>query len=353
MGANAHPEPSSVSPDRPARAADAPRRPMPMLWRVFAANAAVFTIAFALLALAPVELHASIRIEEVVLLLVGLIVMLLVDLLLLRQAVAPLERLAGVMGRVDLLAPGQRASGFEGSSSEVVELAEAFNEMLERLEHERHQSTARALAAQEEERRRIARELHDEIGQTLTAVALRVEYASARAGGDGTELTKLADTVQQTLQDLRRISRELRPEALDELGLVNALIALCSRVSEQSGIRVHRGLEGRLPTLSAEVELAIYRIAQEALTNAVRHSGASEATVSLARADGDLVLTVTDNGRGLPDDFTEGGGLTGMRERAMLIGAELTIQSAAGGGVAVTLRVAVNGPTPSGPGLGV
>ncbi len=352
MGANAHPEPSSVSPDRPARAADAPRRPMPMLWRVFAANAAVFTIAFALLALAPVELHASIRIEEVVLLLVGLIVMLLVDLLLLRQAVAPLERLAGVMGRVDLLAPGQRASGFEGSSSEVVELAQAFNEMLERLEHERHQSSARALAAQEEERRRIARELHDEIGQTLTAVALRVEYASARTGGDGTELTKLADTVQQTLQDLRRISRELRPEAL-ELGLVNALIALCSRVSEQSGIRVHRRLENRLPTLSAEVELAIYRIAQEALTNAVRHSGASEATVLLARADVDLVLTVTDNGRGLPDDFNEGGGLTGMRERAMLIGAELTIQSAAGGGVAVTLRLTVNGLSPSGPGLGV
>lgn len=316
---------------------------MPMLWRVFAANAAVFTIAFALLALAPVELHASIRLDEVVLLLVGLIVMLVVDLLLLRQAVAPLQQLATLMGKVDLLAPGQRAAGFERSSSEVLALAEAFNDMLERLEDERRQTSARALAAQEEERLRIARELHDEIGQTLTAVALRAEYAASRTAGDGMELAKLADTVQQALNDVRRISRELRPEALDELGLVNALIALCSRVSEQSGMRIRRQLQATLPQLSSEVELAIYRIAQEALTNAVRHSGASEVTVSLTAANGRLTLTVTDDGQGLPEHVNEGSGLTGMRERAMLIGAELEIRSADGAGVAVALTLDVKG----------
>jgi HAMP domain-containing protein len=145
-------------------------RPLPMLWRVFAVNAAVFALAFALLALAPVTLHASIRLEEVVLLLAGLVVMLVLDLVLVRQALGPLDRLARVMREVDLLRPGQRAVGFERSSSEVLALAQAFNGMLERLEAERRESSGRVLAAQEAERLRIARELHDELGQTLTAV---------------------------------------------------------------------------------------------------------------------------------------------------------------------------------------
>jgi two-component system, NarL family, sensor histidine kinase UhpB len=313
-----------------------------MLWRVFAANAAVFALAFALLALAPVTLHASIRVEELVLLLAGLVLMLLVDLLLLRHALTPLDRLARLMGRVDLLRPGQRAVGFEGSSSEVLELAQAFNAMLDRLEDERRESAGRVLAAQEQERLRIARELHDEIGQTLTAVALRAEHASAQAGKERGELAELAEIVQQSLEDVRRISRELRPEALDELGLRGALIALCSRIAEQGGIQVHRRLEGPLPELPAEIELAIYRIAQEALTNAMRHSNASEITVSLVRANGGLVLTVRDNGDGLPEQMIDGGGLSGMRERAMLIGADLDIGSAVGARVEATLRLGWN-----------
>ncbi|MGH3263448.1 MAG: HAMP domain-containing sensor histidine kinase [Trebonia sp.] len=314
-------------------------RPLPMLWRVFAANAAVFAVAFALLTLAPVTIHESIRLDELVLLLVGLVVMLLVDLLLLRQALTPLARLTRVMARVDLLRPGQRAIGLERSSSEVLGLAGAFNEMLERLEQERRESSARALAAQEQERLRIARELHDEIGQTLTAVALRAEHASARSDADGAELAALAAIVQQTLQDVRRISRELRPEALDELGLVNALIALCSRVTEQSGVHVQRRLEGAPSALPADLELAVYRIAQEALTNAIRHSGAAEIAVSLSRDGDELVLTVGDSGCGLPEAVVEGGGLRGMRERAMLIGGHLQIDSSHGAGTTVTLRV--------------
>jgi two-component system sensor histidine kinase UhpB len=313
-----------------------------MLWRVFAANAAVFTLAFALLALAPVTLHASIRLDEIVLLLAGLIVMLLVDLLLLRHALGPLRRLAQVMRTVDLVRPGQRATGFERSSTEVLALAQAFNEMLERLEAERRESSGRVLAAQEAERLRIARELHDEVGQTLTAVALRAEHASAHAGEQRAQLDELAAIVQGSLEDVRRISRELRPEALDDLGLVNALIALCSRVAEQSGIRVRRRLESPTVELPPEVELAIYRITQEALTNAIRHSNASEVDVSLARENGDVVLRVKDDGQGLPQQVTEGGGLAGMRERAMLIGAELTLDSPPGGGVEVTLRLHAN-----------
>lgn len=138
------------------------------------------------------------------------------------------------------------------------------------------------------------------------------------------------------------MSHELRPEALDDLGLVNALIALCSRVAEASGISVHRQLESPRPPLSPETELAIYRVAQEALTNAMRHSQARDVTVSLSHPDDSLVLTVIDNGRGLPEPMIEGGGLAGMRERAMLIGAELEIKSMVGAGVSVMLRLALN-----------
>jgi two-component system sensor histidine kinase UhpB len=310
-----------------------------MLWRVFAANAAVFALAFALLALAPIDIHAPIRLDELVILLAGLAVMLLVDLLLVRQALGPLGRLARMMGTVDLLRPGRRAVGFERSSSEVLALADAFNEMLERLEDERRERSARVLSAQEDERLRIARELHDEIGQTLTAVALRAEHAAARSGGQNPEFAELAATVQRSLDDVRRISLELRPGALDELGLVNALISLCARVEAESGIRVRRELHGPVPDMSASVELAIYRIAQEALTNAMRHSDASEVAVSLSCDDDQLLLSVVDDGRGLPDPMREGGGLSGMRERAMLIGAELLVGPGPGGGVAVTVRL--------------
>jgi two-component system sensor histidine kinase UhpB len=328
----------------PADRTDAPRRrAVPMVWRVFAANAAVFALAFALLALSPVTIHARIRLVELVVLLVGLVVMLGADLLLLRHVLAPLHRLARVMGAIDPLHPGQRASGFEHASSETLALAHAFNQVLDRLEDERRESSARALAAQEAERLRIARELHDEIGQTLTAVALRAEHASSRAEADRGELAQLAEVVQQTLQDLRRISRELRPEALDELGLVNALITLCERVARPGRLRVHRRLDVSLPVMASDVELAIYRIAQEALTNVMRHSNASEVTVALSRSGGELVLRVSDNGQGLPEPLRDGGGLAGMRERAMLIGGDLRIESERGVGVAVSLRLTLTG----------
>jgi two-component system sensor histidine kinase UhpB len=322
--------------------ADRNRRPVPMLWRVFAANAAVFALAFALLALAPVTLHASIRLEELVLLLVGLVVMLLVDLLLLRQALSPLETLARVMRQVNLMRPGQRAVGFERSSTEVMALAQAFNEMLDRLEAERRESSGRVLAAQETERLRIARELHDELGQTLTAVALRAEHTAQLKGADHPEFAEMAEIVQRSLADVRRISLELRPGALEELGLLNAMISLCTRISEQTGLRIHRKLEGPLPDLPPDVELAIYRIAQEALTNAVRHSHASVVSVSMKCSGDQLELSVKDNGRGLAEGVVARGGLTGMRERAMLIGAELTIQSTLRAGVEVTLRLALS-----------
>jgi two-component system sensor histidine kinase UhpB len=296
-----------------------------------------------LLALSPVTIHAPIRLYELAIVIGGLIVVLIADIALVRRTLEPLRRLATLMTVVDPMSPGRRAPEFRSASRETIALAEAFNAMLDRLETERRDSSRRALAAQEDERMRIARELHDEIGQTLTAVALRAEHRAERGGGEHPEFAELAEIVQQSLADVRRISLQLRPGALDELGLVNALISLCARVGDQSGMRMHRELAGPAPELSPEVELAVYRIAQEALTNATRHSRASDATVSLICANDELVLSVADNGRGLPEDVVEGGGVTGMRERAMLIGADLEIESAAGSGVSVTVRLPLNG----------
>jgi two-component system sensor histidine kinase UhpB len=313
-----------------------------LLWRVFAANVIVFVVAFALLAWTPVTVHRVATPDELVLLSIGLVGMLAADLYLLRRVFGPLQRLASVMGRVDPLQPGRRAETPARAGREVVALAEALNAMLDRLEDERRESGRRALAAQESERKRIARELHDEVGQTLTAVALRAERAAEDPAGQDAALAEIAETVLSSLEEVHRIGRELRPEALDDLGLVNALISLCTRVSRQGGLPVRRDLSGHLPALSGEAELVVYRVAQEALTNTLRHAKATEAQVSLSGVDGRVVLRVGDNGRGLADGIGERG-LTGMRERAMLIGAELKIHST-GGGTEIVLNVPTSDP---------
>lgn len=314
------------------------QRNISLLWRVFLVNAVIWIVAVALLAWTPITVHRVATSRELVVLTIGLVVMLAVDLFLLRRVLAPLRRLAAVMGSVEPGQPGRRAEPAAGAGREVVALAEALNSMLDRLEDERRESGRRALHAQEGERARVARELHDEVGQTLTAVALRAEQAAADPSKQPAALGEITDTVLRSLEDVKRIGRELRPEALDDLGLVNALIALCSRLSRQSRMRVRRSLDGDLPELSDEVELVIYRVAQEALTNALRHAEATEASVSLRRSGDEVVLTVGDNGRGLPQHRGEGG-LGGMRERAMLIGAELSVSSQQGRGTEIRLTI--------------
>jgi two-component system sensor histidine kinase UhpB len=314
--------------------------PGTLLFQVFAGNAAVFIVALLLLAVTPITIHAPIRLRELAFLFVGLLLLLSADLMLLRRALGPLRRLAETMHAVDPTRPGRRAKEEARAGSEILALAQAFNEMLDRVETERRNSARVALAAQEAERLRVARELHDEIGQTLTAVALRAEYAAGQAPAQSEALVDIAETIKASLDDVRAIARELRPEALDDLGLVNALIALCSRVGQQGSLRVRREFDGRLPQLNADVELVIYRVAQEALTNVLRHSQAAQVTVSLREQDANVVLEVTDDGCGLKEDLDEGSGIAGMRERAMLVGADLHITAEAGKGVVVKLTVA-------------
>ena len=319
------------------------RHPMSLLWWVFLANGIVLLVALLLLTFSPIEIDAPIQIEQFALLLAGFVVLVGLDLVLLRRVLAPLFRLTEVMSSVDPDRPGRRLSGVDPRSAEGQAMARAFNAMLDRLETARHEAARTALAAQEAERLRVARELHDEIGQTLTAVTIQAERA---ADGEPTlapdALRRVADAVRESLDEVRRIARELRPEALDDLGLVNALIALCTRVGAQDGPRVKRELQGTLPSLPAEVELVLYRIAQESLTNALRHSDARSVTVSL-EADADSVtLRVADDGKGMPAQPPRGtAGIAGMRERALLVGGRLTIDSRPGQGTEVRLTIPV------------
>jgi two-component system sensor histidine kinase UhpB len=276
---------------------------------------------------------------ELVVLAAGLLVMLAINLVLLRRAFMPLDHLADTMRRHDPLSPGRRVQPEGGPV--VAALAQTFNEMLDRLEFERRDSARRALLVQEGERRRIARELHDEVGQTLTGVMLQVEGLSAAIPESlRDQLDELRETARQGTEDVRRIARQLRPEALEDLGLESALAALATAVGEQAHVRVVRHLEPpRLP-LSEEQELVIYRVAQEAMTNVARHAQAEAVELRLERAEDQVVLTVRDDGRGLPAAASRSThGIRGMRERAMLIGAGLEITPAPERGTEVKLSI--------------
>jgi two-component system, NarL family, sensor histidine kinase UhpB len=314
----------------------------PLFKRVAALNAAVVVGACAvtILVLSPRKLH-SFAASEALVLAAALALVVVINLVLLRRALGPLEALTALARRVDLTRPGQRVP-VGHYQSEVSELATTFNEMLARLEDERRDATRRVLAAQEGERLRIAQELHDEVGQTLTAVLLQLGRSARRADPElGAQLLETQETARASLEDVRRISRELRPEALDDLGLASAIVALTERFSQGAGLQVRRVLDRELPPLSEEAELVIYRVAQEALTNVARHAGADRAELSLTSADGRLVLRVADEGRGFDSQLVEGGGLRGMRERAVLVGAQLAFSRGPGGGAEVRLSVPV------------
>jgi two-component system sensor histidine kinase UhpB len=265
-------------------------------------------------------------------------VLLALNLVLLRPAFRPLDNLADTMRRHDPLSPGERVT--VDGEPDIAALAAAFNDMLDRLEAERRESARQALRVQEGERRRIARELHDQVGQTLTGVMLQVEGIAASIPDVRSEqIDELRETARRGIEDVRRIATRLRPEALEDLGLQSALSALATRFGERAHLRVERRLE-QIPSLPDEEELVIYRVAQEALTNVARHADAEHVELSLERREGGVVLTVSDDGRGLsPDALSSSHGIHGMRERAMLIGGHISIRGAPGRGTQVRLSI--------------
>ncbi|MGV9287391.1 HAMP domain-containing sensor histidine kinase [Streptomyces sp. NPDC003719] len=312
---------------------------MSLFWRIFGLNAVVLGFATALLLWAPVTVSVPVLLTEAAVLVGGMTVMLVANGALLRWGLSPLDRLTKLMTTVDLLRPGQRLPVSGGG--EVPELIRTFNAMLDRLEHERVTSSARVLLAQEAERRRIAQELHDEVGQSMTAILLVL----GRAADDADEplrgeLHQAQEITRESLDEVRRLVRRLRPGVLDDLGLISALTSLTHDFATHTGLRVTRRFGADLPALDHETELVLYRVAQESLTNAARHADAERLEVSLGRAGGAVVLEIADDGRGI-EAACEGAGIRGMRERALLIGAGLDITSAPGAGTRIRLTAPV------------
>ncbi|MEU8617371.1 sensor histidine kinase [Streptomyces sp. NPDC048623] len=309
---------------------------MSLYWRIFLMNAAVLGVAVALL-LGPVTVSTPVLAGEALVLLGGLTAMLVINAILLRIGLAPLDRLNKAMAAADLLNPGARPA--ITGASEIAELTKTFNAMLDRLEAERATSSGRVLTALEAERRRIAQELHDEIGQTLTAVLLQLKHAADRTDDPvRADLHAAQESTRASLDDVRRIARRLRPGVLEELGLHSALRSLTAEFAT-TRLSVTAHITPGLPHLDPAIELVIYRVAQESLTNAARHSGATRVNVYLQPMPRDGVsLLVRDNGHGL-NAKPEGAGIQGMRERAVLIGADLHIGASPGGGTQVRLDI--------------
>jgi two-component system, NarL family, sensor histidine kinase UhpB len=279
----------------------------------------------------------------------ALLLTFLLNTLLLRRRFEPLERLLAMMERVDLSRPGRRLdmeTETASVSTDIVRLAASFNRMLERLENERRRSGEMVVRAQEEERKRIARDLHDEVNQSLTALLLRIEAAAQHAPADlQGELAETRRLADQAMGELLDLARQLRPTALDDHGLVAALRTHVRDFDRRSGASASFWADPRLGELSPDAQVVVYRVAQEALVNAARHSGASRVEVTLEPCDSRVRLRVTDNGSGFA--FAEGDkglGLDGMRERALLVGGALEIDSRPGRGTTVTLEVPAGRP---------
>ncbi|MFE2944169.1 histidine kinase [Streptomyces sp. NPDC059255] len=296
---------------------------MSLFWRIFLLNAAVMFAATALLLLGPVTVSAPVLLTEALIMTLGLVAMLVANAALLRVGLAPLQRLTRAMTTTDLLRPGRRPA--VSGHGEIAELIMTFNTMLDRLEAERAASSGLALSAQEAERRRIAQELHDEVGQTLTAVLLELKrVADAAPAPVRADLLHVQETTRDSLDEIRRIARRLRPGVLEELGLISALKALTTEITTHTGLTVRQRFDGDLPALGEDVELVVYRVAQEGLTNIVRHADAGRADIALRRTTTGVELLIADDGRGV-GTATEGAGIRGMRERALLVGAEITV----------------------------
>jgi signal transduction histidine kinase len=203
----------------------------------------------------------------------------------------------------------------------------------------------RVVEAQELERRRLARELHDETGQALTSILLGLKGLEERTGDEASReaAQELRELVVSTLQDVRRLAVELRPTALDDFGLVAALERLADSFAEQTGISVDFQTALADERLPAEAETALYRIVQESLTNVVKHAKARRVSILLARREGSVKAVVEDDGRGFdPAELGDDGfGLVGMRERLALLGGRLEVESGPEAGTTIAAEVPV------------
>ena len=266
----------------------------------------------------------------------------LVNGCVLRRRFQPLEQLIAAMESVDFSARGVQVSSPAGEVQEVARLRQAYDRMLERLELERARTAGAVLQAQESERARIARDLHDEANQALTGVLLRLQASAERAPADlRDELRETQGVATQAMEELLRLARELRPAALDDLGLAAALRTLVAEFGRRAGLEADFALEpGALDALDEDEQIVVYRVVQEGLSNVARHAGASTVRVRAALEAGRALVSVADDGDGFDPSATPSGlGLTGMRERAVLAGGDVRVDAHPGAGTLIELRL--------------
>lgn len=290
--------------------------------------------------------------------LIGVALSVAVNALILRIALRPLKQLEETAARVQGGDVTARAPVSPLADRELERLQLTFNGMLETLAAYRErlrEIAARALTAEEEERKRIAHELHDETAQTLAALLIRLRLlrTAQSEAARNSMIDELRKDLGDALEGVRRFAQGLRPPALDELGLVPALEAHVRALAESTGLPIRLEAETAEAALSLEAELALYRIVQEALTNAVRHGGATRIVVRIQTDAGGVEAEVNDDGRGFRVETVlnrrDGGlGLFGMQERASYVGGSVRIRSEPGRGTAILAQIpAEHRPTPS------
>ncbi len=313
-----------------------------LLTQVLAVNAALVALtAFVAAVVARDRLDDAVGPQGLLMIALAVSGVVLLNSILLRRRLEPMERLVETMSSVDLASPGRRADITRGAADEVRRLSSDFNRMMERLEHERRESGRAVIRAQEVERSRIAQDLHDEVNQALTAILLRLQ-ATVHSAPPGLqeELRESQQLVTQAMEELLTLARQLRPTALDDHGLIPALASQVADFGDRTGIRSTFRRHGSVPPLSDEEQLVIYRVTQESLSNVAQHAGARHVDVELSFV-GRTVLRVRDDGRGfktVPNGRSRLG-VSGMRERALLVGGNLAIFSEPGDGTTIELTM--------------
>lgn len=330
-------------------------RRVPLFYRVLLANVAVIVLG----AVAGTTISTAIgrRAPDnallpliVIFAAIGIGLSLVVNIAVLRAAFRPLASLQRTAVAVQAGDRDARTPVDAGSDPEISQLAVALNSTLDELAEDRNQLrdlASQVIRAQEDERRRVSRELHDDTAQILFAQLLQV---TALTSDEDPRIREIAERLEQStaeaLEGVRRLALELRPPALDDLGLAEALAELCQRSREQTGVAVDLNVAGLRARLSPDMELVLYRVAQEAMTNITKHARATRIDVQLERASSSVILTVRDNGIGFDrhrffegDGVGLGLGLFGMEERASLVGGSLSIASKPGAGSTVRAEI--------------
>ena len=327
------------------------RRDDSLIGQVVAANVVLVAVTlFAASLAAGLDLTVSDQRWSFLILALAIVLTLCVNMWMLQRRFAPLERLIKRIERIDPAEPASHQLPDQDPVEEIDKLSRSFNVLLERIEDERRRSGTLAMRAQEEERRRLARDLHDEVNQALTAILLRLEaLAQDSPGVNMGEVTELKRLVNQAMEELLNLARQLRPSALDDHGLMPAVETQLKRFSARTGVEVSLDANGDPDTLPEDVQIAVYRILQEALANVGRHAAATAVVVEVEASEERLEVRIRDDGAGFdPGAMARGArrdgpgaglGLSGMAERARLAGGELDVRSAPGGGTTVTLRI--------------